>query len=108
MRKRKTTAERDQERLQAEEREWERFKRRVSDIQTFNQACELVAQAPSQGSAGRRFYSNLGFFLHTFGMPNGANETERGIYATLLERFDNAGNLKPGARAQIEASWRSR
>jgi len=71
-------------------------------LQTFDDAVALVGQAPPPDAPGRRFYSNLGFFLNDFAVPNGSGSDERRLYLQLVQRIDAAGGLKPSALAPIE------
>ena len=66
-------------------------------------AVALVDQAPGPDRPGRHFYSNLGFFLQSFMVPNGSNSDERALYVQLIRRMDEAGELKPGVPERIEA-----
>jgi len=50
---------------------------------------------------GRKYYSNLGFFLSSFIPPDGANTEELTLYLALISRLDQAGNLKPGVAAKV-------
>ena len=69
----------------------------------------MLGDSPPEGAPGRRFYSNLSFFLlhSACDVPNNSNERERGTYLGLLERMDQAGDLKPGARETIVAKFRA-
>jgi hypothetical protein len=99
--RRKTQAERENERAQADRQAWEEFEPRLAGLQTLEDAAQLVAEAPPVDYPGRGYYSNLGFFLQQFTVPNGSNGAERFLYARFIERLDAAGALKPGAAAQI-------
>jgi len=105
--RRKTRAEREHEWAQAERRVWEEFQPRLASLQTFEEAAELVLSAPPADSPGRRYYSNLGFFMQQFNVPNGANGTERHLYAQLIQRLDAAGALKPGTAPGILEALRT-
>ena len=66
-----------------------------------------MAHAPPPDAPGRRFYSNLGFFLGAFTVPMGSNQTERSHYIEFIKRLDAAGALKPGAAEAVLAALRS-
>jgi hypothetical protein len=73
------------------------FHDRLRSARDFGEAEAIVAQAPPESHPGRKYYSNLGFFLQTFAPPAGANMEELQLYLGLLERINAAGQLKPGA-----------
>jgi hypothetical protein len=98
----KTAADRRNEQDEAERRCWAEFRPRLAAVQTFVEARLLAAETPPVGSAGRRFYSNLSFFLMAFEPPAGASHEEKRLYLQLVRRFDAAGALNPGARERIE------
>ena|SRR5215216_1218121 len=102
----KTKAQRDHEYKEAERREWEIFRPKLDAIQSPVEAWQLVAEAPPPDAPGRRYYSNLGFFLQAFTVPGGSSHAERALYLQFIQRLDAAGILKPGARQQIEQSLR--
>lgn len=62
--------------------------------------------APAHADVGRKFYSNLGFFMQTFAVPDGSNATERQEYLRIVRLIDAHGGLKPGALAEIEENFR--
>lgn len=103
---RKTKAQRDYEWREAERREWEIFRPKLDALQSYDEAKRLVAEAPPPDTPGRRYYSNLGFFLQAFTVPMGSSHAERGLYLQFIQRLDAAGKLKPGARQQIEDALR--
>jgi hypothetical protein len=49
-------------------------------------AIVLLHEAVPEGKPGRKFYSNLGFFLTTFAAPDGASGAEIAAYIEILER----------------------
>ena len=101
-RNRKTKAQRDHERREAERREWEIFRPKLDALQSYVEASQLVAEAPPPDAPGRGYYSNLGFFLQAFIVPMGSSYAERALYLQFIQRLDAAGSLKPGAGQQIE------
>jgi len=98
---RRTKADRELEWMEADQRAWEAFLPKLTALQTYVDAKVLVANAPPPDSPGRRYYSNLGYFLGYFGVPAGANSTERSLYIQFIQRLDEAGALKPGAAAEV-------
>jgi hypothetical protein len=87
----------------AHTRYWPRFRTAVEAAATCDDAVRVMQHAPPEGAIGRRFYSNLGFFLQSkFAIPDGAAAVERGLYAGLIQRLDEAGQLKPGVRDRVE------
>lgn len=99
---RRTQADREQ--VAAEQRAWEEFLPKLTALQTIAEAKMLVAQAPPPDSPGRRYYSNLGFFLQAFSVPMGSNDTERSHYIVFINRLEAAGALNPGAAPGILAA----
>jgi len=105
-RRRKTKSERHQERIEAEQRAWELFRPRLDALQSRADALKLLTEAPPPDSPGRKYYSNLGFFLQGFTPPGGSSYAEKALYVQLIQRMDKLGELKPGARETIEQALR--
>ena len=103
---RKTKTERDQQRAEAEYMAWEVFLPKLEALQSYAEALQLVADAPRPDSPGRRYYSNLGFFLQAFTVPNSSSYAEKAQYLRLVKKLDVAGELKAGALQQIEEALR--
>jgi hypothetical protein len=106
MAKRRTKADRERERYEADRREWERFRPRLEAAQTLADALRLAADTPRSDEPGRRYYSNLSFFLQTFIVPDGSSHEERALYLQLVRRLDATGVLKPGAGEKIQDALR--
>jgi|SRR5581483_9872854 len=104
---RRTKPDRDAQYSLAESRIWTDFAEKLSALTTFEEAKRLVASAPPPDAPGRRFYSNLGFFLQGFSVPDGSGTAERSFYLSFIRKLDEAGELKPGARAVIEAAFKT-
>lgn len=85
-------------------RSWDLFRERLSALCSYSDALGLLADAPPPRSPGRRYYSNLGFFLQEFTSPAAASQAENILYLKLIQRLDITGDLKPGARERIEKS----
>lgn len=103
--KRRTQADRDRDRAEAEQRVWDRFWPRLQALETYEEAQRLVDETPPPDAPGRRFYSNLAFFLGGFAPPAGAGGQERSAYLAFIARLDAAGRLRAGARQEIEAAF---
>src|SRR5215216_395182 len=103
---RKTKAQKIQERAEAERRVWEVFRPKLDAVQNLAEALELAAETPPPDAPGRRYYSNLAYFLQCFGVPGGSSYAEKGLYLKLIARLDSTGILKPGAREEIESKLR--
>ena len=101
-RRRKTADERRQAEYEADARQWQVFRPKLEAASSMDAARALLNDAPGQGMPGRHFYSNLGFFLQSFEIPNGSTDSERRLYLEFVRRLDAAGELKPGALAMIE------
>ena len=98
---RKTQAQRNQEFRDKEQRVWDEFRPKLESLASFVDAELLVASAPLPDSPGRRYYSNLNFFLQSFGVPMGSSRAERSMYLQFICRLDAAGALNPGAAEPI-------
>jgi hypothetical protein len=103
-------------RSQRERREaWERleqsaaeiFFKRASAITTYKEADDLVDRSPGPSQPGRKYYSNLGFFLGQFTVPAGSSYSERRLYIELIERFESSGNLELGAAQRVITELRA-
>jgi hypothetical protein len=99
---RKTKAQRDQEWADAERRVWDIFRPKLQAVKNFVEAQILAAETPPPNAPGRRFYSNLAFFLGCFGVPGGSSYAEKALYLQLIKRLDAGGGLNAGARQKIE------
>jgi hypothetical protein len=86
------------------DRVWTAFFPKLQEVRTYADTLSLLAAAPAEGSPGRKFYSNLGFFMHTFAPPMGACSAELKEYLRLIGCFDDEGALKPGVRQPVEAA----
>lgn len=104
--KRNTKADRERQRTEDERAMWQDFRPKLESLQTYVDALRLVTETPPPDAPGRRFYSNLGFFLQSFTVPLGSNYTEKALYLQFIQRLDAAGSLKPGAGQRIEAELR--
>jgi hypothetical protein len=103
---RKTKTEGDREWAEAERRVWNEFRPRLDVLQTNAEALQIVAEAPPSDSPGRRYYSNLGFFLQAFTVPMGSSDAEKALYLQFIQRLDAAGVLKPGAAQKVKEDLR--
>jgi hypothetical protein len=103
-RRRKTKAEREQERYVADRRAWEVFRPRLESVASFTDALQLMSESVPPDAPGRRYYSNLAFFMQGFSPPAGANALELRQYRRPLEVFESEGALRLGARSQLESA----
>jgi hypothetical protein len=101
-RKRKTVAEQRQEWDEAQERVWRTFRPRLDAATNVGEALAILASPVPEGRPGRRFYSNLGFFVQNLMVPNGATADERGLYLQLVRRMRDAGDMLPETCAKVE------
>lgn len=101
-RRRKSASERRQESYEADQRAWAAFYPRLAAAQSFKDALLLMADTVPPDTPGRRYYSNLAFFLQSYAPPAGANATELNEYLRLIRIFDSEGALKNGVRHEIE------
>jgi hypothetical protein len=106
-RRRKTKDARDRERADADRHAWEQFHPRLAALTTYDEARLLVSETPPPDSPGRRYYSNLGFFLSgSMVPPLGSSYAEKALYLQFIQRLDAAGALKPGARQKVQEALR--
>ena len=93
-RRRTRLSEADSERLRAEA--WRSIQAQLAAATGLVDAQRVLITAPPESHLGRRYYSNLGFFLQTFSPPAGANREEIALYIRLLERINAEGLVKEG------------
>jgi hypothetical protein len=103
---RKAKARRDQERYEADRREWEIFRPKLEALQTYPEAQLLVLETPPPDPPGRKYYSNLSFFLGAFSVPGGASYAEKALYLKFIQRLDDSGALKPCTGQIVEEALR--
>lgn len=104
--RRKTAAEVREARAQLERRAYDVFMLELKALTSFREAWSWVARSPD-GSPARKYYANLGFFLHTYSAPDGASSAELSEYIRLIGCFDAEGAVKPGLRKGIEEALRT-
>jgi hypothetical protein len=116
MAKRERAAARAAERDRQKRREWGVFVERLARVNGFRDAVALVnsPEAPGPDGPGREYYSNLGHFVMTFGVPGGASAAELRLYIDLMKRMDAAADppIAPGkaeaVTRDLESAIRSR
>jgi hypothetical protein len=107
-RSRKTRADRERGRVEADCRAWEPFRPKLDAIQSYAEALKLVAETPPPDSPGRRYYSNLSFFLQAFTVPMGSSYAEKALYLQLIHRLNDADALEIGVGQKVEEElWRA-
>ena len=79
----------------AENRAWKDFEPKLIAAKNLAEAKKLVSNAPRPDSPGRKFYSNLGFFLGSLLVPNGSKPKEMKLYIGVIEKLVKNGELKP-------------
>lgn len=77
-----------------EEREWEKFKKSVEAATSYIDALLVVKSAVRPDAPGRKFYSNLGFFLANFSCPAEATNREVTLYGKLVQDINDFPNGK--------------
>lgn len=98
----KTREEKAAEVAEAKARCWEHFHHKLRAVQSMAGAVELVSEAPPVGAPGRRYYTNLVYFLENFMPPGDANAVELGLYVQLIQHPDSLQKLKPEIREKAE------
>lgn len=96
-----TKAERKALAERLEREAYQAFLAEFSAVHSFLDAQLLVARGPSPDTPGRRFYSNLAFFLGGFWVPHGSSVEERRLYIVFIERLEAAGALKDGVASGV-------
>lgn len=82
------------------------FRLKLEAVQNLAEAYILVNETPSPNAPGRKYYSNLAFFLGCFGVPGGSSYAEKAFYLQLTKRFEATGGLKADVRQKIEDDLR--
>jgi len=77
---------------------FERLKNSLNKCKNFVEAQLLVKrELPPVNAPGRKYYSNLIFFLNTFHTPGSASKKDELIlYRNYIIRLHETGQLKPG------------
>ena len=101
-----TKDQRRAEDAELDQQAWEDFLPKLAAAQTYRDALRLWDQARHESAPGRRYYSNLGFFLQSFAVPEGATSEEKQHYVRLIKQMDAEGWLKRGALEEILAKFR--
>lgn len=102
--RRKTLGERRRESEEADQQAWATFYPRLQAIGSLREALLLAAATVAPGRPGRRYFSNLAFFLQSYAPPAGANALELNEYLRLLRAFNAEGALHPGAVEEVEGA----
>jgi len=102
MARRKSAGERRPEKAGKPNQYWEKFRSILHATENRCDALALALAMPRQETPGRKFHTNLLWFLQDFTVPNESNLEERSLYLELIRRFDAAGELKPGMKCQVE------
>jgi len=103
--KKKTKEEQNQFRIEAEERAWRQFEPRLKALNSLEEAQSLYCQAPLPDSPGRRYYSNLGFFLQTLSRPSDARSEENWLYLEIVRKQHAAGKLTADDLKKVEDAF---
>jgi hypothetical protein len=104
-RKRKTEAEKRQERDDAKQRAAISFFPRLRQAATVAEAGALAVAAPAPDSPGRLLHTNLMFFLTALRPPGMASYAENAEYIALARRFVAGGEMKTETLEQIERDF---
>lgn len=89
----------------ANDRYWQYFREVLSNLDDYKEARDFAYSGPGPDQPGRKYHSNLAFFLERFYIPGGSNSTERALYLKFLRKIDKAGQLKPGSLAELEKQF---
>ena len=102
MARRKSAGERRPEKVEKPNQYWEKFRSILHATENRCDALALALAMPRQETPGRKFHTNLLWFLQDFTVPNESNLEERSLYLELIRRFEAGGEVKPGVRRQFE------
>ncbi len=91
--RRKNKAGRDREWRLGEQQMWEIFKPQLEKAVSLDEAEKIVLRGPDDSGPGRRWYRNLGVFLHYFKRPPDANHQEIQLYVAFLRRLAAVGTI---------------
>ena len=80
---------------------WQAFRERLGAARTLQEAREVVRQSPGKDAAGGGLYANLESFLEKFLIPRKSNSAERVLYAELIRRLEQSGELTPERSDEI-------
>jgi hypothetical protein len=90
---------------------WAIFSQKLTDLDSVEDALFFAASAPGSDLPGRKFHTNLLYFLQTFGIPGDANKDEMVLYLNFLKKLDppNVGfaDKLPSAIEQLQRSINS-
>lgn len=78
-----------------------RFFEAINRISSIEDAKRLADAGPAPGETGRKYYSNLDFFLTNSAAPSGASTDELRTYLHLITRCEEAGTLPQKVGAVI-------
>lgn len=106
-RRRKTKAERDLERDERDRRAWEIFRPQLEKIRCLAEAKSVLSGIPLPDSPGRKYYTNLLWFMDTFSPPGGSSAEEKRLYIEIVKGMDVAGELKEGVAPRVEESLKT-
>jgi hypothetical protein len=81
------------------------FQFRLSCVDTIQEAKKLAGQAATQSPSSQQYYTNLATFLESEFTKLSPQITsfEKQLYLELIGRLSARGELKEGARAEIDA-----
>ena len=105
-RRRKSKAERRQERYEAEQREWELFRPKLEGLGSLADAVEVLKAMPLPDTPGRKFYTNLFYFVNHLSPPGASSYREKELYIRFIDTLERIGELNPDARKRVEAELR--
>ena len=98
----KTREEKAAEVAEAETICWKQFHPKLASLHDLSGARTLVFEAPFRDAPGRRYYTNLEFFLGSFMPPGGADATELSLYLKLIQQPAILEELLPEVREKAE------
>jgi hypothetical protein len=90
---------------------WATFSQKLTDLDSVEAAQLFAASAPGSDLPGRKFHTNLLYFLETFGIPGDASKDEMVLYLNFLMKLDPSNvrlaDKLPSAIEQLQRSIKS-
>jgi len=94
--------ERQQQKIEIKERAWVSFRPKLEALQTYQQAKDLVTEAPLPDSPGRIFYTNLDLFIQSYIIPCDSNYAEKELYLLFIEKLESNNYLDSSTATNVK------
>jgi hypothetical protein len=98
---------RDERKLAQTERAFKVFCAKLNSAGSLVDAKRLVNNSYRGNWPGKEYYSRLGFFLNGLVPPSTTSRGELSCYLDLIDRIDDAGELREGSAERIREGLRN-